>query len=224
MASLRRRLTWGSGVIGGLLSLALLMNLPWPLYYRQTAITAHIVDSRTGRPIEGAAAVALWVLSHGGLEETWSLLRYQEGVSDAHGTITFAAWTHWRRLGEGRLKDQDPEIVIYKPGYRMADISNRTAYIGVVGLRDGSGRLSWTPRRVPSSSDIVERYPGWRWGGATRYCYWNGRDVPLRPSTNVGDLHEDNFLLPYLMTQLQDDQIPHFRALWRVGHFEKDLE
>ena len=205
-------------IAGGIIAiLALLILVPWPPYYYQDRIRAQVVDGKTGEPISGAAVVAVWELAKGGWEETYHTCRYEETVTDAHGMFTLAAWKRWRKRGEGRFKDEDPILYIYKPGYKSVRLTNRNAYVAVVGLTEKLGQTQWTPVRPPGARQVAEKYPGWRWGGAKRYCYWNGQAIGMQPDRSLMDAIEALTIASYLGGDFRPEQLPTFWQIWRGG-------
>ena len=113
-------------------------------------ITATVVDSETGQPIEDVVVVADWEL-RGGLEGgnpigAWPVI---EAVTDRKGKFHFPAWGP--RFGFGILRDWKPELRFFKDGY---------AY----GLRQNSANGDWYSWRVRSIVDgttvKLERFRG----------------------------------------------------------------
>ncbi len=78
--------------------------------------TVIVVDDETGKPIEGAVAVAIWrklslekgAWFEGGIEV---VARIEEAVSDKEGKIYIDGFFNWRPFS------QNPHLTIYKPGY-----------------------------------------------------------------------------------------------------------
>jgi len=195
---------------------------PWgcPAYYEQDPIRIRVVDKDTGAPIEGAAVVAVWMLSNAGWETQMTVYRYEETATDRDGWFQLSGWKRWRKRTEGRLKDLDPEIDIYKPGYRNGNLTNKKAYVPVVGILDRStGRTKWEPTTNIEPSQMAEKYPGWRWPGAKRYFYWNGRVVGLE---KLSSPEETARMLEALagginVYSLRYSQLPIFWKTWNEG-------
>ena len=99
------------------------------LEYSAKAITARVVDAETKEPLEGVVVVAHWQLN-GGLEG-WSPLgelMVMDAVTDQNGTFHFPAWGP-KKIPKGldwnaRLKDLDPQLLLFKSGYRWQELSN----------------------------------------------------------------------------------------------------
>ncbi len=209
--------------------LAVAALVPWPPYYRQEPIHAQLLDKATNEPIAGAAVVAVWLLAKGGIEKTWPLLRYEEAVTDAGGEFHLSGWKHWRSIDEGRLEDEDPTVYIYKPGYKSLHLDNSAAYVPITGRIAASGRITWTPLHTPQPGQVAERYPGWRWSGAKRYCFWSGKAIGMsRARTPQDDL--DALLVAHALDTFTDQQLPQFWSIWRSGRerlpedFKKQIE
>jgi hypothetical protein len=82
-------------------------------------ITAKVVDSATGQPIEGANVVATWNLE-GGLEggAITGHAMVMEAVTDANGQFRFPGWGPTLGYAAGEIKAAAPELLIFKSGYR----------------------------------------------------------------------------------------------------------
>jgi hypothetical protein len=73
------------------------------------SITGTVIDEETGRPIEGAVSVCVWMKTGGLIEVTHSVAKVTEGVSDKKGRIKIK--------GTWRIGLDDPKLTIYKRGY-----------------------------------------------------------------------------------------------------------
>lgn len=96
--------------------------------YSAQSIEARVIDAETREPLAGVNVVAHWVLSfgvEGGLQTDMKLM---ETVTDKEGKFYFPAWgpepipagLPW----EARMKNQDPEIILFKSGYMWRALSN----------------------------------------------------------------------------------------------------
>ncbi len=83
------------------------------------SIDAQVVDADTGAPIEGAIVVANWQLIGGTLDgpRNRGTLDAKETLTDKDGRFHFDAFTK-RNPTSYDLYNQDPKIVIFKPGYQ----------------------------------------------------------------------------------------------------------
>ena len=118
IASARRLLILGA--------VALLLPLPaCSFVYRAEAIEGWVVDSETGKPIEGVILVAHWLLK-GGFEGGNPIKELQvlEAVTDSNGRYYFPAWGPKFALS-GNLKSESPEILVFSPGYKALGLSNQ---------------------------------------------------------------------------------------------------
>jgi hypothetical protein len=78
--------------------------------------TVTVIDEETGKPIEGAVAIAIWrkrsllegSLIEGGLDV---VTKIDEAISDSEGNIYISGFWNWHLFG------YDPHLNIYKPGY-----------------------------------------------------------------------------------------------------------
>jgi hypothetical protein len=97
--------------------------------YSAKAITAHVIDAETKQPLEGVIVVAHWQLRGGGEGKgEVGQLMVLETVTDHTGTFHFPAWGPKKVpppiTMNALLQEQDPEILLFKDGYRFAHISN----------------------------------------------------------------------------------------------------
>jgi len=96
--------------------------------YSAKEIEAWVIDAETKQPLEGVNVVAHWVLSFGMEGGQQTDLMLMESVTDKDGRFYFPAWgpvsipasLPW----EARMKNQDPAIIIFKPGYQWVGLSN----------------------------------------------------------------------------------------------------
>jgi hypothetical protein len=99
------------------ISLVIVMIIPTACQAKEP--TAFIVDDQTGKPIEGAVAIAIWrgptsdcTLIQGVEGGCWGANRVKETVSDKEGKIFIDGFWNWH-LGKGRY----PQLTVYKFGY-----------------------------------------------------------------------------------------------------------
>jgi len=89
-------------------------------YYTADPIEAWVVDAETGQPIEGAVVTANWQLVAASFDTGGRKLRQlkvMETVTDKNGRFTFPGFTKLN-LSLNELRDEDPQILIFKSGYR----------------------------------------------------------------------------------------------------------
>src|SRR5262245_6707277 len=111
--------------------------------YRSEPIEAQVVDSASGRPVEGATVIANWQLE-GGLDSgiPQEQLQILEALTDASGRFRLPGWgPKMAFVGQPRAKW--PQILIFKPGYRHARLSND----GLV-KRDGVALSPWHGKTI----------------------------------------------------------------------------
>jgi hypothetical protein len=79
--------------------------------------TVTVIDDETGKPIEGAVAIAVWRKTSD-TEGAWfeggkfEVVRIEEEVSDSNGNIYIDGFWNWHLIEE-----RYPHLTIYKPGY-----------------------------------------------------------------------------------------------------------
>jgi hypothetical protein len=99
---------------------------PWneadyPSEYYSKEIRARIVDADTGQPLEGVV-VAKWVLS-GGIKPPIDL-EVLEAVTDKDGWFYIPGWGPKKRPVLRYLENRDPELLIFKSGYKYNNFWN----------------------------------------------------------------------------------------------------
>jgi hypothetical protein len=91
-------------------------------YYTSAPIEAWVVDAETGAPIEGAVVTANWQLVASSLDtggRKLHQLEVMEAVTDKAGRFHFPGFTRINFTLE-QLREEDPQILIFKRGYRYA--------------------------------------------------------------------------------------------------------
>jgi hypothetical protein len=143
-----------------------------PVYYKSPEISAVVVDAYTGKPIEGASVYVHW----GALRPRGGLFSESSDARDLHvatastgkdGTFTIPAWGPVGAARAWTFYDWDPAVSVTKPGYKVANKSNRynqsrvthdAPYYGTVTLR----LPTWAGDRIE-----LERLEGTDLGVAT---------------------------------------------------------
>ena len=117
------------------------------LVYRANPTEARVVDAQTGAPIEGALVIANWQLV-GGFEGSYpkGQLELQETVTDAAGSFRLQGWGPRIRFS-GQASWRWPQILIFKPGYRFARLTNQTP-IG----RENTSNSDWNGKPIALKS------------------------------------------------------------------------
>lgn len=118
-------------------SVLILAAMPWFLsacgapFYIADPIEAWVVDAETNQPIEGANVVANWHLVVGSLdgERHRGQLEVKETVTDQAGRFHFEGFTQANPMLY-ELRDEDPRIIIFKPGYEWKMITNNYPVAG----------------------------------------------------------------------------------------------
>ncbi|WP_077732061.1 carboxypeptidase-like regulatory domain-containing protein [Methylocaldum sp. 14B] len=116
-------------------------------FYIADPIEARVVDAETNQPLEGANVVANWQLVVGSLdgERDRGQLEVKETVTDQAGRFHFEGFTKLNPMLY-ELRDQDPRIIIFKPGYEWKMITNN--YPGAGTKTPGIHRKSWVSGRT----------------------------------------------------------------------------
>lgn len=96
-----------------------------PFEYSAEPIEAWVIDAETKQPLEGVIVTANWQLK-GGLEggNPVGQMMVLETVTDRAGRFHFPAWGPLARPREGVLRNEDPLLLLFKPGYRYQGLAN----------------------------------------------------------------------------------------------------
>ena len=96
-------------------------------YFTAAPIEAWVVDAETGQAIEGAVVTANWQLVGFGFDtggRKLGQLEVMETVTDQNGRFYFPGFTKVNISGN-QLREEDPQILIFKTGYRYMRITNQ---------------------------------------------------------------------------------------------------
>lgn len=151
------------------------------LKYSAAPIEAWVVDKEAGQPLEGVIVVAHWAL-----ESTSRIVPHQtnpagslmilETVTDKNGRFYFPAWGPKWHLGTGNLTDSDPELILFKSGYKYLRVSN-SRYLRPAKYSD-VGKPSGTESK-PS--------------GSKRISFWSGERIELKAFKGTVEAYENHF-------------------------------
>ena len=148
--------------------------------YGSKAITATVVDGQTKKPIEDALVIARWIAR---THRDIGTVEVLDTVTNPSGKFHFDAWGPRNYEGQGELGDEDPMLIVFKPGYEL--------------LLVGNGRYN-----KPGHKEYVSRKPR-----AMRSSLWDGETLQLTPLTNRNKSKVDvySFLLNVLDPLLLGD-------------------
>lgn len=179
MSNTTRGLLLVALIVVGIPGLILFLLHWWtgPIFYSAEAIHARVIDETTGQPIAGAAVVAEWQEQLFGGSHVGAL-HWAETVTDARGEFTIPAWGPKFRMPTTKFTYSDPEISVYKPGYRLGGGDNRPAYVDIITRPGESHRES----KLPDGRIIHPGGGGYSPRLSRRFSYWNGKDIALQPT------------------------------------------
>lgn len=147
-----------------------------PLTYSAEPIEAKVIDAETKQPLEGVIVTANWELRGGpspGGSTAVGQLMVMETVTDKNGRFHFPAWGPKLRPPLTELHNHDPQLLLFKSGYRYAELANE-------------------PRYMYQPETILE---------PVRRSDWNGKMIEMKPFR--GSLEEWARHLGFLMTSLR---------------------
>lgn len=107
------------------LSPVLLGMSGYPSKYSAEAIEARVIDADTKQPLEGVIVTANWELedsTFGGNVPVGQLM-VMEAVTDKNGRFYFPPWGP-KKPPKGGLRNKDPQLLLFKPGYRSRGLVN----------------------------------------------------------------------------------------------------
>lgn len=183
-----------------------------PFYYESDPIRARVINEETGQGVDDAVVVAIWML-----DSSWYTdrpLHASEAVTDVKGNFVIPAMRK-RRPWLMFLDFRDPQISVYKPGYRIEGVDNRDLYIRpFVEAADHvrtttlpDGRIMAAPATYSSASK--------------RPSYWSGRTIPMKPLAHDDQQSRvqafEDMVFKASSRSLAPDDFPN---LWRVLVFE----
>jgi len=96
----------------------------YPATYSAEDIEAWVIDAETKEPVADVVVVARWVLQGGMHTDEVGSLKIMETVTGPDGRFYFPAWGPEFRPPRTFLWNQDPELLIFKPGYRFVSLYN----------------------------------------------------------------------------------------------------
>lgn len=108
------------------------------------------MDSDTGELIEGVVVTASWILLQFWTTVPYQTLEVSETVTDKDGRYTLPAWGPRYRL-YGRLRDDQPKVRFFRPGYIPLVVRNNSVYHpGLEGdlehmIREDRGMMNGVP-------------------------------------------------------------------------------
>ena len=137
--------------------------------YQFAPIEAWVVDAETGKPIEGAVVTANWELVKGSLDgpRYYGQLEVKETVTDVNGRFAFDGFSKEDSSG-AELRESDPQIIIFKAGYKFerftndyrdggAGMTRQYRAAAVNGKRVALARSSRDPERAYTEHSMLVR-------------------------------------------------------------------
>lgn len=151
----------------GLLSIVMMLQMNFTgcasmvLGFSAEPITATIVDAETKQPLKDVIVVAHWQLVEGGFLDSSvpaGELMVMEAVTDAEGKFHFPAWGPKYDF-MGRMKTDDPQLIIFKPGYKFRVLTNEWISSEIRDYQ-AMRRSDWDGKtiRLSKASDDLKKY------------------------------------------------------------------
>jgi len=146
-----------------------------PFTYYSEPIHGRVIDEETGQPLPGVVVLADWTMVGYGGDV---VLHTSETTTDRTGAYTIPAMPRKIRPPFKWLEYRDPDLWLYKPGYYCLWRMNKEAYvtpISPVGVDVVTTTLS--DGRIITDGSYSS--------ASKRFCYWNGKVIPLpRPHSD----------------------------------------
>ena len=114
--------------------------------YSAEPIEAWVIDAETKQPLEGVIVTANWQLEEGtfGGNVPVGQLMVMEAVTDNNGRFYFPAWGPIKPK-KGHLVIRDPQLLIFKSGYKHVGLENEFSQ----NYNKGAMRRSdWNGKRI----------------------------------------------------------------------------
>jgi hypothetical protein len=90
------------------------------VYFHDEEIKGYVVEAGTNKPIEGAIVVSMWRLSQMLSQGFGGYAKVIETKTGKEGKFIIPAWKTFKPLtADAVMHDLAPEIIIYKPGYKV---------------------------------------------------------------------------------------------------------
>jgi len=105
-------------VLGAILLFLGCNSLIAPLVYFAKPFGGRVIDAESLQPIEGAVVVAEWRPYYLLFVDRSTPMKVVETVTDAQGNYSFPGWGPRLRLWTERLDVCDPELAVFKMGYK----------------------------------------------------------------------------------------------------------
>lgn len=116
-------------ILGALAWIFLLAGCTVLYYAKETEFW--VVDAETGQPLEDVIVVAYWEIREGGWAGSIPIdqLEIMETLSDQNGRVYFPSYGPRIHLS-GRMEDESPGLLLFKPGYLPYAIENEYGGVG----------------------------------------------------------------------------------------------
>jgi hypothetical protein len=112
--------------------------------YSADPIEAWVVDASSGAPLEGVIVTANWQRT-GGFEGSYpkGQMMVMETTTDKKGRFQFSGWGPKWYFGEGKLRGDQPQLILFKSGYQYRRLHNEVRRAGTY-----SGGSEWSGKTI----------------------------------------------------------------------------
>lgn len=126
------------------IALAFLIATTSACTYSADPIEAWVIDAETKQPLEGVVVTANWQLT-GGFEGGYpkGQMMVMETVTDKNGRFYFPGWGPKLHMGEGSLRETQPQLLLFKSGYEYRRLANEVSSKEVY-----TGKSEWSGKRI----------------------------------------------------------------------------
>lgn len=210
------RITMVQGVIRSFMLLALsplLLGMGgYPSKYSAEAIEAWAVDADTKKPVEGVIVTANWELEDSTFAGNVPVgqLMVMETVTDKNGRFYFPPWGP-KKPPKGGLRNKDPQLLLFKPGYRSRGLVNefrdvmyeepirRSEWNGkTIELKPFKGTMGEWAKHFESLNNDLEHIAA----DQPEECNWKKMPRTILAMTNERKVLEEKGINPHTLSTL----------------------
>lgn len=199
-------------------------------HYSAQSIEGWVVDADTKQPVEGVVVDARWDLVYG-MEGGYVFpMTIMETVTDKHGRFFFPAWgpkeIPEKLPSEARLKNSDPELQLFKSGYKWQVVRNDRPITSMGGHGASVRSSDWNGKKIPliqlratqEDPAILPDFPNFDF---VHICEW--KEVPRMVVETVRERERlEKLKIPFIGSISKIDDLPRQDICGSAKSFFKD--